>query len=178
MFPTCSGLTLQTFFTAILPCHHLLVAAKFYVRGEKIRYYKLINLKLNSLLNFRTFNYDHYAKSCGSTQWAKQFSNLTTKYFFSVFSADFDPPQFHVHTYVHPKIIGCLPVFNLSVGTYLNGIYLFIVNNGNTRTMREICSKLTMVLEPSKWRRSGIFFINFIHTCHIVVVFPLLTLNN
>ena len=81
---------------------------------------------------------------------SKTIFKSNNKIFFSVFSADFDPPQFHVHTYVHPKIIGCLPVFNLFVGTYLNGIYLFIVNNGNTRTMREICSKLTMVLEPSK----------------------------
>ena len=42
-------------------------------------------------------------------------------------------------------------------------IYLLKVNNGNTRTMCEISSKLTVV--------------NFEHVSHIVLVFPLLTLN-
>ena len=42
------------------------------------------------------------------------------------------------------------------------GIYLFKVNNGNTRTMFEICSKLTIKTpERRQLRRSGVFIVNF-----------------
>ena len=51
------------------------------------------------------------------------------------------------------------------------GIYLLKVNNRNTRTKCEICSKLTMKIP-------GIFTINFEHISHLVLVFILLTLNN
>ena len=55
------------------------------------------------------------------------------------------------------------------------GIYLLKVNNRNTRTRYEICSKLTIkTLERRHWRRSGVFIVNFEH---IVLVFLLLTLN-
>ena len=56
-----------------------------------------------------------------------------------------------------------------------NDIYLFKVNNRNTRTMREICSKLTKKApERRHWR---IFIANFKLISHIVLVFPLLNLN-
>ena len=44
------------------------------------------------------------------------------------------------------------------------GNYLFIVNNRNTRTRCEICSKLT-IKTPGRlhWRRSGVFIVNFEH---------------
>ena len=43
------------------------------------------------------------------------------------------------------------------------GNYMFKVNNRNTRTRCEICSKLTIkTLERRHWRRSGVF-INFEH---------------
>ena len=56
---------------------------------------------------------------------------------------------------------------------YLTGIYLFKVNNGTTRKMCEISSKLTeivivIVLVP---------FFSFEQVSHIVLVFPLLSLN-
>ena len=62
------------------------------------------------------------------------------------------------------------------------GICLLKVNNGNTRTMFEICSKLTIKTPekyqlPRQWRLSGVFIVNFKHISHIVLVFPLLTLN-
>ena len=44
-------------------------------------------------------------------------------------------------------------------------IYLFRVNNRNTRTRCEI------------WRRSGVFFANFEHISDLVAVSLLLTLN-
>ena len=57
-------------------------------------------------------------------------------------------------------------------------IYLLKVNNRNTRTRCEICSKLTArTLERRYWRRSGVFVVNFEHISHLVLVFLLLTLN-
>ena len=43
------------------------------------------------------------------------------------------------------------------------GIYLFKVNNGDTRT--------------TSWRRFGVFIVNFKQIFRIVLVFPLLTLK-
>ena len=51
------------------------------------------------------------------------------------------------------------------------GIYLFKVNNGSTRTMCEICSK------SASMACSGVFIVSFEQISHIVLVFPLLTLN-
>ena len=58
------------------------------------------------------------------------------------------------------------------------GIYLFKVNNRNTRTRCEICSKLTInTPERRQWRRSGVFIVNFEHISHLVLVLLLLTLS-
>ena len=55
---------------------------------------------------------------------------------------------------------------------------MFKVNNRDTRTRFEICSKLTMKTpERRHWRRSGVFIINFELVSHLVLVFLLLTLN-
>ena len=51
------------------------------------------------------------------------------------------------------------------------------VNNRNTRTRCEICSKLTIKTpERRQWRRSGVFIVNFEHISHLVLMFLLLTL--
>ena len=56
--------------------------------------------------------------------------------------------------------------------------YMFKVSNRNTRIRCEICSKLIRKIpERRQWRRSGIFFINFEHISHLVLVFLLLTLD-
>ena len=56
--------------------------------------------------------------------------------------------------------------------------YLLKVNNRNTRTRCEICSKLTInAPERRHWRGSGVFIVNFEHISHLVLVFLLLTLN-
>ena len=61
---------------------------------------------------------------------------------------------------------------------YPVGIYLFKVNNRDTRTRYEICSKLTIKTpERRQWRRSGVFIVNFEKISHLVLVFLLLTLN-
>ena len=55
---------------------------------------------------------------------------------------------------------------------------IFKVNNRNTRTRSEICSKLTIkITERHHWRRSGIFIVNFEHTSQLVLVFLLLILS-
>ena len=62
---------------------------------------------------------------------------------------------------------------------YPTDIYLLKVNNRNTRTISEICSKLTIKTpeQYSHWRRSGLFFVNIEHILHLVLVFLMLTLN-
>ena len=54
---------------------------------------------------------------------------------------------------------------------------MFKVNNRNTRTRCEICSKLTKTPERRQWRRSGDFIVNIEHFSHLVLVFLLLTLD-
>ena len=57
-------------------------------------------------------------------------------------------------------------------------IYLLKVNNINTRTSCEICSKLTInIPERRHWLRYGIFIANFENISQFVLVFLLLTLN-
>ena len=58
------------------------------------------------------------------------------------------------------------------------GIYLLKVNNRNTRTRCEICSKLAIKTpERRYWRCSGVSIVNFEHISHLVPAFLLLTLN-
>ena len=54
----------------------------------------------------------------------------------------------------------------------------FIFNYGNTRTMREICSKLKIKTPEGRRRPSGVFIVNFEKVSHMVLVFLLLTSNN
>ena len=47
--------------------------------------------------------------------------------------------------------------------------YTFKVNNRNTRTRCDICSKLTIKTpEGRQWHRSGAFTVNFEHISHLV----------
>ena len=49
--------------------------------------------------------------------------------------------------------------------------YMFKVNNRNTRTKREIYSKLIIKTpERWQWRCSGVFIVNFEHISHLVLV--------
>ena len=55
---------------------------------------------------------------------------------------------------------------------------MFKVNNRNSRTRSEICSKLS-IKEPERHHLHcyGVFIDNFEHISHLVLVFLLLTLN-
>ena len=57
----------------------------------------------------------------------------------------------------------------------LRGIGLFKDKNGNTRTICEICSKLSIMTVER--RRSGVFIVNFERISYIFLAFPLLALN-
>ena len=60
----------------------------------------------------------------------------------------------------------------------LPGTYLFKFNNRNTRTMSEICSKLTINAPERRCSRSsGVFIVNFEKISHIVQAFLLLNLS-
>ena len=51
------------------------------------------------------------------------------------------------------------------------GIYPLKVNNRNTRTRCETCSKLTIKTpEQRQWHPSGVFIANFEHISHLVLV--------
>ena len=56
---------------------------------------------------------------------------------------------------------------------WLAGNYMFQVNNRNTRTRCDICSKLTIKIR----RRSSVFTVNFEYISHLVLVLLLLTLS-
>ena len=57
-------------------------------------------------------------------------------------------------------------------------IYLFKVNNRNTRKRCEICTKLTIKKTEQRQRRdSGVFNVDFEHIPHLLPAFLLLTLN-
>ena len=79
----------------------------------------------------------------------------------------------------------------------LADIYLFKLNKGKTKTTHEICSKLktpewrlldllktsenhrfSVVFKGYGRRCYGVFIVNFEQISHVVLVFPLLTLNN
>ena len=77
-------------------------------------------------------------------------------------------------------IIACPPFLNYTqdAKSYPASMYLFKVNNRNTRKMCEICAKLTMKT-PERLQncRSGVFIVNFEHISHLFLLFLFLTLN-
>ena len=67
------------------------------------------------------------------------------------------------------------------VNHYPAGIYLFKVNNKNTRTMCEICPKFMIkTIEQRHWHCFGIFIVNFekiLHNCSSVSIVPFEKVN-
>ena len=56
-------------------------------------------------------------------------------------------------------------------------MYLFKVNNRNSRKRCETCSKLTIKTPEPGQRCSGMFIVNFEHISHLFLLFLLLTLK-
>ena len=57
-------------------------------------------------------------------------------------------------------------------------IYLCKVNNRNSRTKCEICSKLTIKTPKQRqWRHSSVFIVNYEHISHLSPMFLLMTLR-
>ena len=70
------------------------------------------------------------------------------------------------------------PLFKQLWPTFPAGNNMFKINNRNTRTRCEICSKLTIKTpERRHWHRSAVFTVNFEHISHLVLVFILITLS-
>ena len=57
-------------------------------------------------------------------------------------------------------------------------IYLFKVNNRNSKKRCEISSKLTIKTPKRHQKRHPVFIANFEHISHLFLAFLLLTLNN
>ena len=73
------------------------------------------------------------------------------------------------------QLVFLLYVFSLA---FPANIYLSKINHGNNKSMCNICSKLTIKTpEWRHWRRSGIFIVISQNGSHMVLLFPLLTLN-
>ena len=81
--------------------------------------------------------------------------------------------------HAHHHRIFCLVVIPVCVSKHVfnnpANIYLFRVNNINTRKSCKICSKITIrTPEQHQWRRSGVFIVNFEYISQFFLVFPLL----
>ena len=71
-----------------------------------------------------------------------------------------------------------LSVLLLLENNFPANIYLFKINNRNTKKRCEICPKLTLrTPERRERRRSGVFIVNFEHTSQLFPVFLWLTWN-
>ena len=78
----------------------------------------------------------------------------------------------------HKKYLKEFTSIQAEATSNLHNIYLFVVNNRNTRKWCDIRSKL-MIKSPERrqWRLSGVFIVNFKHISHLFLEFLLLTMN-
>ena len=106
------------------------------------------------------------------------FWNLKTKYQFTSLVIYFHNVLASSYSFYTKNILWRSCQVAWTKWNYSAGIYLFKVDNENTRTVCEICTKLTIKTPAwGHWHRSGVFIVNFEQISHIVVVFPLLTLT-
>ena len=81
-----------------------------------------------------------------------------------------DVVNHHVCTSITIIKFSCLLEKNITPA----GIYSLKMNNENTRTICEICSKLTLKIPTlHQWRHSSVFNVNFAQISNMVPVFPL-----
>ena len=70
------------------------------------------------------------------------------------------------------SLINFLSINFVVVNPCSANIHLFKVNNRNTRTRSEICSKLGIKApERRHWPRSDVFIVNFYHISHLFLLF-------
>ena len=78
----------------------------------------------------------------------------------------------------YPRQVDVMQFYFGYFGNHLAYIELLKNNNRNIRKMCEICSKSTIKNpERRKWRRYGVFIVNFEHISQLFLVFLLLTLS-
>ena len=119
-----------------------------------------------------------HAKSMQSTRTIKSTNLSSVQTHIKLIQLEAHSRQAHVQSY-------CLMYYISETIFVLNpkdtkpvNIYFLKVNNGNTRTMCDISSNLTIKTpERHQWHSSGVFGVNFERISRIVLVFSLLTLN-
>ena len=100
------------------------------------------------------------------------FQHLYILYIYTGFDLSFGSTVVKIYPFV------TLIWLNKDENMFPVGIYLLNVNNRNTRTTCEICSKLTIKTpEQCYWCCYGVFIVNFEHISHLVLEFLLLTMN-
>ena len=77
---------------------------------------------------------------------------------------------FKIYWKLTKRILKQCNSFALTFNTHSACIYLFKFNNGSTRTMYKICSKLTIKTERLQWHRSGILIVNVKQISHIALL--------
>ena len=106
------------------------------------------------------------------------FSRIRTECIIQSKNAKSVPAKLRIRTlFTQCKVIiktyGVIVLYSQYHEHWLAGNYMFKVNNRNTRTRCDICSKLTIEIR----RRSSVFTVNFEYILHLVLVFLLLTLS-
>ena len=115
----------------------------------------------------------HHSCQLKVNQYSKTISQIFVWFSEKVRSSS----NFFIHKFKDSEKVLTINLFLVKT-IYPANIYLFKINNKNTRKTCEICSKLTTkTAEWRHWRRSGVFVINSEHISHLVLVLLLLTLK-
>ena len=103
---------------------------------------------------------------------------FTFDFHFSITISTWDTILGHFLSQFWVDDIGTCQTFKTLRQRFHKRIIHMKVNNRNTGTRCEIYSKLIIKTpERRRWRRSGVFIVNFEHISHIILVFLLLNLN-
>ena len=77
-----------------------------------------------------------------------------------------------------PFVVHLSLLLTLNTSSEAVSEYMVKVNNRNTRTSCEICSKITIKTQKRRYcRHSDVFVVNIKRVSHLFLVFILLTLN-
>ena len=110
-----------------------------------------------------------------SSYWKPWFFEHVEKYLQTEQSAvEFIPLRDYYHRHTR-SLFWELQVWS---GWDPTNIYMFKINNQNTRKRREVCSKVTIKTPERRYcRLSDVFIVNFKHISHFFLMFLLLTSN-